>query len=170
MRSTSIASNCSPRPMPNRPTCTPKATAVSSSRAPSAASRKCAAPTILPRGTAPHSIRESFPGELLMRRIALLLACLSASATAAPNPVTQPSKLDPAWQAKTRAFFEQAIEIPTVVGRGQVPKMAQLVADQLKAGGFAGNDIRIIPYEGLPGDKTAALVFRWRADGPTRKP
>ena len=105
-----------------------------------------------------------------MRRIALLLACLSASATAAPNPVTQPSKLDPAWQAKTRAFFEQAIEIPTVVGRGQVPKMAQLVADQLKAGGFAGNDIRIIPYEGLPGDKTAALVFRWRADGPTRKP
>ena len=107
-----------------------------------------------------------------MRRAALLLACLSASvsAIAAPDPRTIPTKLDPVWQAKTRAVFKQAIEIPTVTGRGQVPKMAQLVADQLTAGGFPASDIRILPYEGVPGDKTAALIFRWRADHPTRKP
>ena len=105
-----------------------------------------------------------------MRRLALLLACLSTSAIAAPNPVTQPTKLPPAWQSKTRAFFESAIEIPTVQGRGQMPKMAGLVADQLKAAGFPASDIQILPYEGLPGDKTAALIFRWRADKPAKKP
>jgi acetylornithine deacetylase/succinyl-diaminopimelate desuccinylase-like protein len=110
-----------------------------------------------------------------MRRVALLLACLSASAlsaptAAAPNPLTRPTKLDPVWQAKTRAFFQQAIEMPTVKGRGQMPKMAELVASQLKAGGFPASDIRIMPYQSLPGDQTAALIFRWRADRPTRKP
>ena len=105
-----------------------------------------------------------------MRRIAILLACLSASAMAAPNPVAQSSKLDPAWQAKTRALFERTIEIPTVINRGQVPRMAELIAAELRAGGFPAADIRIIPHEGLPGDKTATLVARWRADKPVKKP
>ena len=99
-----------------------------------------------------------------------LLASLSAAALAAPNPVAMPTKLDPAWQAKTRALFKQVIEIPTVHHRGEVPRMAQLIADQLKAAGFPAADIEIKPYEGLPGDKTAALIFRWRADEPTTKP
>lgn len=99
-----------------------------------------------------------------------LLASLSAAASAAPNPLTQPSKLDPAWQAKTRALFEKAIEIPTVINRNQMPKMAELIAGELRAAGFPEADIRIIPYEGLPGDKTVALVARWRAEKSTRKP
>ena len=98
------------------------------------------------------------------------LASLSATALAAPNPLTVPSQLDPAWQAKTRSLFERVIETPTVINRGQVPKMAAMLADELKAAGFPAGDIKIIPYEGLPGDKTAALVARWRADKPTRKP
>ena len=105
-----------------------------------------------------------------MRRIAILLACLSASAMAAANPVAQPSKLDPAWQAKTRALFETAIEIPTVAGRGQMPKMAELIAGELRAGGIPASDIRIIPHDGLPTDKTVTLIARWRAENPTKKP
>jgi acetylornithine deacetylase/succinyl-diaminopimelate desuccinylase-like protein len=105
-----------------------------------------------------------------MRRLALcLLACLSTAAVAA-DPRTVPTKLDPAWQAKTRALFKQVIEIPTVHHRGEVPRMAALLADQLKAAGFPAADIEIKPYEGTPGDKTAALVARWRADKPTKKP
>lgn len=106
-----------------------------------------------------------------MRALALgLLVSLSAAALAAPNPVSLPSKLDPVWQAKTRALFEKAIEIPTVINRNQMPKMAELIANELKAGGFQAEDIKIIPYEGLPGDKTVALVARWRADEPAKKP
>ena len=102
--------------------------------------------------------------------VAALLACLSTASLAAPDPWTVPTKLDPAWQAKTRALFKQVIEIPTVVQRGEVPRMATLLAEELKAGGFPAEDIQIIPYEGLPGDKTAALIMRWRADKPSKKP
>ena len=101
---------------------------------------------------------------------AFLLACLSTSAIAATDPRTVPSKLDPAWQAKTRALFQQVIEIPTVHNRGEVPRMANLLAEQFRTAGIPDEDIKIMPYEALPGDKTAALIVRWRAAKPTKKP
>ena len=102
---------------------------------------------------------------------ASLLALSAASlAQSPPSIVTQPSRLDAQWQAKTRAFYEKSIEIPTVSGRSQMPLQADLIADELKAAGFAEQDIRIMPYEGEPGDKTVALIARWRAEKPTAKP
>jgi len=101
---------------------------------------------------------------------ALLLACLSTAAIAATDPRTAPTQLDPAWQAKTRALFEQVIEIPTVHNRGEVPRMATLLADQFRAAGIPDADIKIMPYEALPGDKTAALIVRWRSAHPIAKP
>lgn len=105
-----------------------------------------------------------------MRRLAMLLVAVSAAATAQTNPVAQPTKLDPAWQARTRALFEQAIEIPTVAKRNEMPRMAKLIADQLRSAGIPESDIRIMPHEGLPGDRTVTLIARWRAERPTRKP
>ncbi len=105
-----------------------------------------------------------------MRRFALLLACLSASAMAAPDPRTVPTKLAPAWQAKTRDLFKQAIEIPSVHNRGETPRMAKLLADQFRAAGIAEADIHVMPYEALPGDKTVALIIRWRSPKATKKP
>ena len=55
-------------------------------------------------------------------------------------------------------------------GATKCPKLANYLADQLKAAGFAADDIKIMPYEGEPGDKTVALIARWRADKPTAKP
>ena len=101
---------------------------------------------------------------------ASLLALSAASLAQVPAIVTQPSKLDAQWQAKTRAFYEKSVEIPTVAGRGQMPLQADLIADELKAAGFAEQDIKIVPYEGVPGDKTVALIARWRADKPAAKP
>ena len=105
-------------------------------------------------------------------RLALVLILVAAAvpSLAAPNPLTIPTKLDPAWQAKTRALFEQVIEIPTVKGRGEVPRMAALLADQFKAAGIPASDIQVMPYEALPGDKTAALIVRWRSAKATKKP
>ena len=81
-----------------------------------------------------------------MRVIALLLLAIIATvSTAASNPLAVPTKLDPAWQAKARAMLQAAIEIPSVMGRGQVPQVADLVASELKKGGFAAGDIRILP-------------------------
>lgn len=105
-----------------------------------------------------------------MIRFAAVLLAFASTAAIAANPVAQPTKLDPKWQAKTRAMLEQAIEIPTVMKRGNMLKMTELVANELKAAGIPAEDIKILPHEGVPGDSTATLIARWRADKPTKKP
>ena len=100
----------------------------------------------------------------MKRAVAFLLAAaMSSGAIAATDPRTVPTKLEPAWQAKTRALFKEVIEIPTVHHRGEVPRMAKVLADQFRAAGIPESDIHIMPYEALPGDKTAALIVRWRS-------
>src|SRR5690348_6920657 len=107
-----------------------------------------------------------------MKRAILLLlaAAVSTSAVAATDPRTLPTKLEPAWQAKARAVFKQAIEIPSVHNRGQVPAVAKLLADQFRAAGIPDSDIHFMPYEALPGDQTEALIVRWRSPHATKKP
>jgi acetylornithine deacetylase/succinyl-diaminopimelate desuccinylase-like protein len=102
--------------------------------------------------------------------LGLALAASAMGAVAAPDPRTIPSQLPPAWQTKTRELFKQAIEIPTVHHRGQMPRMANLLADQFRKAGIPDSDIHIMPYEALPGDKTVALIVRWRSPRATKKP
>jgi acetylornithine deacetylase/succinyl-diaminopimelate desuccinylase-like protein len=94
--------------------------------------------------------------------LAAALGLLSTSALAADPPA------DP-WKAKGREIYRHAIEIPTVEGRGRVPELAQYLADQYKAAGWAESDIHVLPYEGNPGNQTAALVVRWPAAKPSGK-
>ena len=101
---------------------------------------------------------------------AMMLAGLSSMALAAPNPVTVPTKLPAEWQAKSRALFKQVVEIPSVLKRNEVPKVAEALASPLRAAGIPDSDIRMLTYEGLPGDQTMALAVRWRADRPAKKP
>jgi acetylornithine deacetylase/succinyl-diaminopimelate desuccinylase-like protein len=100
----------------------------------------------------------------------IFTAALATSAAAAVDPRTVPTQLAPAWQAKTREVFKQAIEIPSVHNRGQVPRVAKLLADQFKAAGIPDADIHFMPYEALPGDQTEALIVRWRSPHATKKP
>ena len=86
------------------------------------------------------------------------------------RPADSPTELPAPWQAKTRALFKQAIELRTVHNRDEVPKMAKLLADQFRAAGIPELDIHIMPYEALPGDKTEALIVRWRSPHATKKP
>src|SRR6478735_386568 len=97
----------------------------------------------------------------MMKRVfaALILAAVSSSALAATDPRTIPTQLPPAWQAKTRELFKQAIEIPSVHHRGEVPRVAKLLADQFRAAGIPAADIHVMPYEALPGDKTVMLIL-----------
>jgi acetylornithine deacetylase/succinyl-diaminopimelate desuccinylase-like protein len=107
----------------------------------------------------------------MKRVVAFLLAgAVSTGAFAAADPRSVPTQLAPAWQTKTRAVFKQAIEIPTVHHRGEMPKMAKLLADQFRAAGIPASDIHFMPYEALPGDKTEALIVRWRSPHATKKP
>jgi acetylornithine deacetylase/succinyl-diaminopimelate desuccinylase-like protein len=105
----------------------------------------------------------------------LLAATALAAAFAATSTNATPPKLTPAERDATHAMFEHVIDIPTVIGRHNVPQMAQYVADQFKAAGFPAEDIHVMPYHtgsATQGqDDTAALIVRWRAAGtPKAKP
>ena len=102
--------------------------------------------------------------------LGLLLACTATSGIAAVDPRTVPTQLPPAWQAKTRELFKQAIEIPSVHNRGEVPRVAKLLADQFRTAGITEADIHFMAYESLPGDNTEALIVRWRSPHATKKP
>lgn len=102
----------------------------------------------------------------------LITALLLASSSAA---IAVPPTLSPARSVATRAMFEHVVNMPTVIGRHQTPAMAQYLADQYLAAGFAKADIHVMPYHtgsATTGeDDTAALIVRWRASGtPVKKP
>jgi acetylornithine deacetylase/succinyl-diaminopimelate desuccinylase-like protein len=115
-----------------------------------------------------------------MRCSALLLACMSTAAAAQmPPPISSPPastltnapKLPPALEQQARDIYKTAVEIPTVAGRGQVPKLARYLADRLRAAGWADSDIHVLPYESPGNNQTAALIARWPAAGaPKKKP
>ena len=102
----------------------------------------------------------------------LMIALLAATAT--PAMAATPA-LTPAQHAATHAMFEHVINTPTVIGRHQTPAMAQYVADQFLAAGFAKEDVHVLPYHtgsATTGeDDTAAVIVRWRAAGtPSARP
>ena len=102
----------------------------------------------------------------------IIAALLTASSAAA---LATPATLSKERHDATRAMFEHVINAPTVIGRHQVPAMAQYLADQLIAAGFPAADVRVMPYHtgsATTGeDDTAALLVRWRAAGkPAKRP
>ncbi len=116
-----------------------------------------------------------------MRRLAVLLACISCTALAqaptiainSPPPATlaKAPKLPPVWEQTAREIYKTAVETPTVAGRHNVPKLAAYLADQLKAAGWSADDIHVLPYESANDKQTAALIARWPAAGtPKHKP
>lgn len=71
---------------------------------------------------------------------------------------------DSAHAQKALEIYRKVISIPTVAGRGNVPKMAKYLSSELKEAGFTDRDIQIIPH-----GETAALVVRYRGDGSAKK-
>ncbi len=112
----------------------------------------------------------------MITRALLISSSLIATAAFAAPPSAPALKLSAERHDATRAMFEHVVNIPTVFGRGNVPQMAQYLADQYKAAGFPEADIRVMPYESTDTvanktEKTAALIVRWRAAGkPKAKP
>ncbi len=68
-------------------------------------------------------------------------------------------------RAEAHDIFQTLIGFQTVAGRGQVPVMAKYLAGRFQAGGFAAEDIEILPH-----GETASLVVRYRGADPAAKP
>lgn len=57
-------------------------------------------------------------------------------------------------------IYRSIVEIPTVKGRGEVPKLAKSLAARFKKPGFASRDVEILPV-----GETAGLIVTYRGSG-----
>ena len=95
---------------------------------------------------------------------ALAAACITLALSAAlPAPASAADKPGP-FDAKARELLEKTIAMPTWRGNDKVPEMAEYLAGEFRAAGFPEKDVTVLPFDN-PGDKTAALIVRYRAEG-----
>ena len=105
-----------------------------------------------------------------MRAFALAaLLVTSAPLAAAPSPVAGPTALSPEWQGKSKTLFKTAIEIPTVQGRGEHRRMADMLVGEYRKNGWTADDVKAMPYKGEDGEEKVAFYARWKAAKPSGK-
>jgi acetylornithine deacetylase/succinyl-diaminopimelate desuccinylase-like protein len=68
---------------------------------------------------------------------------------------------------KAREIYARIISIPSQLGNGKVPEVAEYLAGEFRAAGFPADDVHVLPFKG-EGDQTASLVVRYRGAGKTR--
>lgn len=66
----------------------------------------------------------------------------------------------PAERAEAREIFAHIVGIESSVGKGNVPAVAQYLAERFVAGGFPAADVHVLPL-----GETASLVVRYRGMG-----
>ena len=101
------------------------------------------------------------PSILSGRRLGAVLLCLVPLAARAASDAAVPPELS----ATALEMLKRSVGFKTVEGEGQVPAYAEFLAGELKAHGFAAEDITITPR-----GETATLVARFRGTDPTLKP
>jgi acetylornithine deacetylase/succinyl-diaminopimelate desuccinylase-like protein len=75
------------------------------------------------------------------------------------------------YQREAHDIFDDIIGMRTAAGHGNVPAMAEYLADHFRKGGFDEEDIHVVPHTVETGEKVASLVVRYRGNGlANRKP
>jgi carboxypeptidase PM20D1 len=69
------------------------------------------------------------------------------------------------YQKKAHEIYATSIPYRTALSFGQVPAFADYLADQFREGGFADEDIHVLPFTRADGEQTAMLVVRYGGDG-----
>jgi len=90
--------------------------------------------------------------------------CLTMTMSAADAGTVQPA-VPAEVSAQAFEILKRSIAFRTFPGEDQVPEYASYLAEVLKAGGFAPEDITITPFE-----ETAIFVARYRGTDPGAKP
>jgi acetylornithine deacetylase/succinyl-diaminopimelate desuccinylase-like protein len=93
----------------------------------------------------------------------LIGLALAVAARGAP-PAALPTTPD-AVRREARDIFATAIGFETSVGRGQVPALAEYLAERFRSGGFPAGDVTVVPL-----GETASLVVRYRGTGTGGRP
>ncbi len=69
------------------------------------------------------------------------------------------------YQLRALEIYRTSIAYRTAESHGQVPALANYLAEQFRAGGFANEDVHVLPFTQPDGEETPALVVRYRGDG-----
>ncbi len=95
-----------------------------------------------------------------MRLLAAALAVTLPAMAAQPvGPSSEPAR------AEARELLAFSVGLETSIGKGQVPVLAQSLADRFRKAGFPDADIHVVPYK-----ETASLVVRYRGNGTGGRP
>lgn len=73
------------------------------------------------------------------------------------------------YQNQALEIYRKLISYRTAAGHGQVPIMAEYLANQFIQGGFSKDDVNVLPFKSSEGEDTAGLVVRYRGDGSANK-
>lgn len=98
-----------------------------------------------------------------MRRFVLAIALLLAPAAL----VAQDSSADytQPYQKKALEIYRTIVGYRSAEGNGQVPAIANYLADQFRQAGFPDEDIHVLPFPADGTPETAELIVRYRGDG-----
>lgn len=94
-----------------------------------------------------------------MKKITSLLAVLLLT-----SGVAAASDMNSEHAKKTLEIYTHIIGVESSKGLGNVPKIANYLADELIAAGFPKEDVEVLPV-----GETAALIARYRGDGSSGK-
>jgi carboxypeptidase PM20D1 len=68
------------------------------------------------------------------------------------------------YQRTALEIYRHIISIRSAAGHGNVPEVANYLADQFRNGGFDDGDIHVLPQTLSSGEETASLVVRYEGD------
>ncbi len=104
-----------------------------------------------------------------MFRLLISIVCLLAAGSVFGQAHSSSYTKD--YQREAHDIFDAIIGMRTAAGHGNVPAMAEYLADRFRKGGFDEEDIHIVPHTVETGEKVASLVVRYRGNGlANRKP
>jgi acetylornithine deacetylase/succinyl-diaminopimelate desuccinylase-like protein len=98
-------------------------------------------------------------------RPSLTLAVIIGVWLQSGSPLGLAQTISPADKAEARDIFAKAIAMNTALGQGNVPALAQALAQRFTEAGFPSQDVHVLPFK-----DTANLVVRYRGTGQGGKP
>lgn len=102
-----------------------------------------------------------------MIRIAALAFCLLAAGSVFAQ--ARSSNYTEDYQQEALEIFRDIIAMRTAAGQGNVPAMAEYLAQRFLDAGIDSEDIHIVPQVISTGEEVAALVVRYRGNGLANK-
>lgn len=73
------------------------------------------------------------------------------------------------YQKKALEIYRTSIGFRSAKSHGQVPEMANYLANEFRAGGFADEDVHVLPSKSAEGEDLASLVVTYRGDASSGK-